>query len=417
MMGASDVDRGPRLLSICTGIGGLDLGVGLALPGARTVCMVEGEAACVEVLASRMEDGRLHPAPIWTNARTFDGRPWRGRVHGIVAGYPCQPFSVAGKRQGADDPRHLWPEILRIAGEVGPEFLFLENVAGHIRLGLDRVLGDLAEVGFDAEWTTVRASDVGAPHRRERVFILAYRRGGRFKELWRGCLLDRERQALGHDAHGFDQAVADAEGSGRRDYGVSRDMGQAKGKEGFPGDRPAFAATGSKPTVADASDDYRRAGERRTEEGARPHGERRRRSTERSGEIADAERMYLPRRRGPGELAGSQGTHQGERDQRKRHGDADHDRQRYMGHTDSPGLEGWGRPIGQDANECAAWPPGPEGDWSGIPKHLWPATQPELRGMADGLPGRVDRLRALGNAVVPQQAALALRQLISRIEQ
>jgi len=330
MMGASDVDRGPRILSICTGIGGLDLGVGLALPGARTVCMVEGEAACVEVLASRMEDGRLHPAPIWTNARTFDGLPWSGRVHGIVAGYPCQPFSVAGKRQGADDPRHLWPEILRIACEVGPEFLFLENVAGHIRLGLDRVLGDLAEVGFDAEWTTVRASDVGAPHRRERVFILAYRRGGRFKELWRGCLLDRERQALGHDAHGCEQAVADA------------------------------------------SDYYRRAGERRTEEEARPHGERGRRPTERSGSV---------------------------------------------GHTDSPGLEGWGRPIGQDANECAAWPPSPEGDWSGIPKHLWPATQPELRGMADGLPGRVDRLRALGNAVVPQQAALALRQLISRIEQ
>ena len=271
MMGASDVDRGPRLLSICTGIGGLDLDVGLALPGARTVCMVEGEAACVEVLASRMEDGRLHPAPIWTNARTFDGRPWRGRVHGIVAGYPCQPFSFAGKRQGADDPRHLWPEILRIAGEVGPEFLFLENVAGHIRLGLDRVLGDLAEVGLDAEWTTVRASDVGAPHRRERVFILAYRRGGGLKKFCKAYDLDRDH-AFRHDAHGCDQG---------------------KG----------------------------------------------------------------------------------------------------------------------------AWPPGPKGDWSGIPKHLWPATQPELRGMADGLPGRVDRLRALGNAVVPQQAALALRQLISRIEQ
>ena len=329
MMGASDVDRGPRLLSICTGIGGLDLGVGLALPGARTVCMVEGEAACVEVLASRMEDGRLHPAPIWTNARTFDGRPWRDRVHGIVAGYPCQPFSVAGKRKGADDPRHLWPEILRIAGEVGPEFLFLENVAGHIRLGLDRVLGDLAEVGFDAEWTTVRASDVGAPHRRERVFILAYAQGIHAQ----GCEL-------------------------------------------------------------------------------------------RSREIESG--------RGCNEL----------------------------GHAARSRLERWGRSIGQDADPRYAWPPSPEGDWSDVPWRLWPAlpytkgagqlrtieqknnnsgapgrgaddfdamgawpsgfsiaTQSELRGVADGLPGRVDRLRALGNAVVPQQAALALRQLISRIEQ
>ena len=351
-MEISDVDRGPRLLSICTGIGGLDLGVGLALPGARTVCMVEGEAACVELLASRMEDGGLHPAPIWTNARTFDGRPWRGRVHGIVAGYPCQPFSVAGKRRGADDPRHLWPEILRIACEVGPEFLFLENVAGHIRLGLDRVLGDLAEVGFDAEWTTVRASDVGAPHRRERVFILAYRRGGGLERIRQAYDIDG-CDALRHDADGCDQAVAYAS---EPRLALPRLGGQRElGKE-----------------------DSQRMDDRPELDG---------------GELAAAERQPDERRREPGVLHGSSEQVEGEVGQRQRSR----------------------RPI-DGRLQADAWPPGPEGDWSGISEHLWPATQSELRGVADGLPGRVDRLRALGNAVVPQQAALALRQLISRIE-
>jgi len=124
-----------------------------------------------------MQEGALDAAPIWDDLSTFDGNQWRGVVDLVSAGYPCQPFSVAGQRRGADDPRHLWPHVARIIREVGPRVVVLENVAGHVVLGLPDVLGELAEMGFDAEWGCYRASEVGAPHQRERVFVLAYRSG------------------------------------------------------------------------------------------------------------------------------------------------------------------------------------------------------------------------------------------------
>jgi len=91
----------------------------------------------------------------------------------ITAGYPCQPFSVAGERRGTDDERHLWPYVADGIGVLRPRIVVLENVAGHLRLGFDVVLADLARLGFDAEWGSVRASDAGAPHRRDRLFVVA----------------------------------------------------------------------------------------------------------------------------------------------------------------------------------------------------------------------------------------------------
>lgn len=102
------------ILSLCSGGAGLDLGVELAVPGSRVVCFVEREVYAAAVLAARMEDASLPPAPIWSDLRTFDGKPWRGVVDCVTAGYPCQPFSLAGKRLGEKDPRHLWPEVARI---------------------------------------------------------------------------------------------------------------------------------------------------------------------------------------------------------------------------------------------------------------------------------------------------------------
>src|SRR5262249_54028738 len=125
----------PRILSLCAGYGGIDLGLELALPGARTVCYVEREATAAGLLVSRFEDGPLDPAPIWSDVKTFDGRPWRGAVDIVVAGYPCQPFSCAGKQLGTKDPRHLWPDVARIIRQVQPEQVFLENVDAHLRLG------------------------------------------------------------------------------------------------------------------------------------------------------------------------------------------------------------------------------------------------------------------------------------------
>lgn len=174
------VDARPiNVLSLCTGAGGLDIGLGLAVPPARVVCCVEHEAYACEVLATRMAEGSLDVAPVWTDIRTFNGRPWRSVVDWVIGGYPCQPFSDAGKRRGADDPRHLWPHIARIVEEAQPSLCFFENVSGHLSLGFREVAEDLERMDFEVAAGLYSASEVGAPHNRKRLFIMAHARYGR----------------------------------------------------------------------------------------------------------------------------------------------------------------------------------------------------------------------------------------------
>ena len=140
-----------NILSLCAGVGGLDLGIRLAQPNARTVCYVEIEAFACEILATRMEDKAMDEAPIWTDLRSFDCKPWRDIVDCIIGGYPCQPFSVAGKQKGADDPRHLWPNISAIIRDIQPRICFFENVAGHLKLGFEQVHDDLSAMGYEVK--------------------------------------------------------------------------------------------------------------------------------------------------------------------------------------------------------------------------------------------------------------------------
>ena len=331
---ADHVDSPPRILSLCAGIGGLDLGIELAFPGARTVCFVEREAACCQILASRMEEGRLAPAPVWTDLRTFDGTAWRGRVDLVAAGYPCQPFSLAGKGLAEKDPRHLWPEVRRIIAEARPTFVVLENVQGHVKRGLKQVLLDLHELGLDAEWGVYSASQAGAPHRRNRIFVLAYSRSGGLEVLRGSGLLDRERKAQRDDADGCLPKLAHSNHGGCS-------------LEQQPRSSEEENRRGEEDLVASVRGDSRARGELADANCERPQG---RNESEREGPY-----------------------------------------------------------------ELPPWPPSPEGDWSDVPKYLWPATQPPVRRVADGVPVRVDQLRALGNAVVPQQAALALRDLMGRL--
>ena len=162
-----------RILSLCSGIGGIDIGIEAAI-NCRTVCYVEQDAFAASVLVARMENAALDPAPIWDDVSTFDGKPWRGIVSGVVAGFPCQPISVAGKRKGKQDDRWIWKDIIRIVREVRPDFVFLENVPGILSMGIGTVLGGLAESGFNAEWITLSAGNVGSPQKRERWFLLAH---------------------------------------------------------------------------------------------------------------------------------------------------------------------------------------------------------------------------------------------------
>ena len=161
------------VLSLCSGYGGLDRGIELAGVRTRVITYVEIETYAIANLVQKMETGQLAAAPIWSNLKTLPLQPYRGRVDILAGGYPCQPFSSAGKRLGQDDPRHLWPDIARIIETVRPVRCFFENVEGHITKGLRDVISDLGRLGYRATWGIFSAAEVGAPHQRKRVFIMA----------------------------------------------------------------------------------------------------------------------------------------------------------------------------------------------------------------------------------------------------
>ncbi len=144
------------------------------LLGWRTVCAVEIEDYPRRVLLQRQADGFLPKFPIWDDICTFDGKPWRGKVDIVTGGFPCQDISAAGKGAGLDGERSgLWGEMARVICEVRPSYAFIENSPMLTIRGLDRVLCDLAQMGFDAEWGVLGAADVGAFHQRDRIWIVA----------------------------------------------------------------------------------------------------------------------------------------------------------------------------------------------------------------------------------------------------
>jgi DNA (cytosine-5)-methyltransferase 1 len=167
-------------LHLFAGAGGGILG-GMLL-GHTTVCAVELEPYCRKVLLQRQRDGILPKFPIWDDVTTFDGKPWRGKVDVVAGGFPCQDISASGSGQGIEGKRSgLWGEMARIIGEIRPKYIFVENSPMLTIRGLGRVLGDLSEMGYNARWGVVGASHVGAPHRRERIWILANCCKGGFK--------------------------------------------------------------------------------------------------------------------------------------------------------------------------------------------------------------------------------------------
>lgn len=138
------------------------------------VCAVELDAYCRRVLVARQRDGSLPRFPIWDDVTTFDGRSWGGAVDVVSGGFPCTDISAAGRGAGIDGKASgLWSEMARIVGEVRPRYVFVENSPVLTSRGLGRVLGDLAALGFDAEWDVLGADDVGAPHVRKRIWIVA----------------------------------------------------------------------------------------------------------------------------------------------------------------------------------------------------------------------------------------------------
>ena len=166
-------NRPLNVISFCSGYGGIERGLDLAGTNHRVLAYVEIEAYAIANLVNKMESGQLDAAPIYTDLKTFPAHLFRDCVDLITGGYPCQPFSAAGRRKGEEDPRHLWPYIRRHIDSIRPTQCFFENVEGHISLGLSSVISDMEEDGYSTTWGIFSAAEVGAPHQRKRVYILA----------------------------------------------------------------------------------------------------------------------------------------------------------------------------------------------------------------------------------------------------
>lgn len=337
-----------NIISLCTGGGGLDLAVELAVPDARTVCMVEREGFACGALVSAMEAGLMAPAPVWSDARTFNGRPWRGLVDGLIGGIPCQPHSLAGKRRGQEDERDLWSVARRIIVQSGAWFVLIENVRGMLSSGgAERVWRDFQRLGFAVEGGLFTAAEVGAPHERERLFILAVA-----------------------DRHG-ERGAARVSGSKRPNE--ARDAGKSINSGRFVGNATGAGREGCQPVGPVRS---------RNEGGA----------AERSGSTVDDASF----------ARGGQLSVQSRRQIQAR------------GHADGPSHQ-------MEGNGSYLFPPGPQ-DFDGWRAALAsaPELEPAFRRVADGLAtrldiARVDRLRLLGNGVVPLEGAYAFSTLSARL--
>jgi DNA (cytosine-5)-methyltransferase 1 len=167
-------------LSLFAGAGGGILGGKLL--GWNTVCAVEWEPYPASILCARQNDGFLSPFPIWDDVQTFDGKPWQGIVDVVSGGFPCQDISAAGKGAGIEGERSsMWKHMARIIGEVQPTYVFAENSPMLRTRGLGVVLQDLAQMGYDAQWGVLSAAEVGANHKRERMWIVAKMANARCK--------------------------------------------------------------------------------------------------------------------------------------------------------------------------------------------------------------------------------------------
>jgi DNA (cytosine-5)-methyltransferase 1 len=203
-------------LALFAGAGGGILGGHLL--GWRTVCAVEWNTYAASVLVARQNDGCLAPFPVWDDVQTFDGKPWRGIVDVVSGGFPCQDISAAGKGAGIDGEKSgMWRHMARIVDEVRPRFVFVENSPMLTSRGLGRVLGDLATMGYNAKWGVLGAIDAGAPHQRDRIWIVATDASGKQLRAKQKPGEECQRAALLGD-DGEEESLADANGARRKGY-------------------------------------------------------------------------------------------------------------------------------------------------------------------------------------------------------
>ncbi len=366
--------RGGQLneLALFAGAGGGILGGQLL--GWRTVCAVEWEPYPASVLCARQNEGLLPHFPIWDDVQTFDGKPWRGIVDVISGGFPCQDISCAGKGAGIEGKRSgMWKEFARIIGEVQPKYVFVENSPMLTSRGLGTVLGDLSEMGFNAEWGVLSAADVGANHRRERIWICA-----------------RRSELSSHSEH-------DRYGWGEQ---------QSEGIKETNGKILAYSSNGEHTDSVRGvnAEAIRVPQENWTERsgcgmsggtsGVVGNGRASRVCNERS--VAHTASTGLPKRGQAGQSAINTQTRTGMVSELERCGD--------VADTNSTQCKG---------NQCSERV---EQKYSNFGSSSWWTTEPNVGRVANGVAARVDRLKAIGNGQVPLCAATAFKLLRERLK-
>lgn len=225
----------PTVISFCAGYGGIERGLELAGIAHRVLAYVEIEAFAIANLVAKMEQGELVPAPIYTDLKTFPSDLFRDSVDIITGGYPCQPFSVAGRAQAFDDPRHLFPYILDHVRTIRPAQCFFENVEGHINRGLESVLQDLEGAGYDSTWGIFSAEEVGAPHQRKRIFILANANSYALRKQSGGSSREDRTSETLSGVNGEAQSMANTINEGSQGGLQGRQDSQWEGEHGHTG--------------------------------------------------------------------------------------------------------------------------------------------------------------------------------------
>lgn len=334
-----------NVLDLFSGIGGFSLGLERA--GMRTVAFCEIDPYCRKVLAKHWPE-----IPCHDDIRTLDPAQYAGAIDLVCGGYPCQPFSQAGKRKGHEDERHIWPEMLRVIQGIRPRYVIAENVAGHIGLGFDEVAASLEAEGFTVWPFVIPACAVDAPHRRDRIWIVA--------NAWsagRGKGLLRQRK---DDEQSLEPrwSIIASEPSETSSPLAHADIKRKSQPERSIEKQRGWIGNGSK-NVAYADE-------------PRPQGRD-------SGELQER----------PGECAARTSSASLDDSMRRRHGIP----QEQMRSRRNPPLNARGWPL-----NARGWPP-----------------EPNVGRVASRIPDRVDRLRALGNSIVPQ-IAQAIGEAIMKYE-
>ena len=413
-----------RHVDLCSGIGGFSLGfewAGLSKP----ILFCDTEPWCRKILAKNFPD-----VPIATDVKELANDPERNvpDCDILTAGYPCQPFSVAGKQKGIEDDRHIWPYILRIVAQKRPTWCVFENVHGHVALGLDQVLLDLEAEGYSTRTFIVPAAGVNAPHRRDRLWIIAHSelahpvsiRRGRRDSTGRGTgeqqvqSEEQGRSSVGREAerrgepYGEDVGNAQHNGSSTAKVGGVNEEDARGSSQGQIQTEQSSGASGREDdgTLAYSEGERARKNDGRVRSGISGTGGREDPITQKDVANTEGEQST------PDDNGGEQGAVSEPQQVQPRGSSSRSYVADTSGKRGSSGLsgqdegqEGFTEELNNRGHRCG---------W-GQTESIW-SVEPDVGRVAHGIPRRVDRLKGLGNAIVPQIAmniGLAIKEQIN----